>query len=63
MAYNKKGYIRRVAAIKNIAEQHYEPERHDKCWKAVWRRVIYPVYGISYHTFLSYMKVAKEMGL
>lgn len=60
MAYNRKGYLRRAAAIKKLAEQHYEPERHDKCWKAVWRKHINPVYGFCYVTFLRYLKAQRQ---
>ncbi len=60
MAYNRKGYFRRAIAIKELAEQYYEPERHDRCWKAVWRRHIYPRYGICYDTFLTYLQEARK---
>ncbi len=60
MAYNRKGYICRAIAVKHIFEQYYEPERHDKCKKAVWKKVIYPRYGVCYDTFLTYLQVANR---
>lgn len=57
MAYNKKGYQQRAWIIQSITSQHYEPENQAKCKKAVWRKHIYPAYGICYRTYLAYLKV------
>ena len=57
MAYNKKGYYLRARLIKEITAQYYEPENHAKCYKMVWKKYIYPRFGICYRTYLKYMKV------
>jgi hypothetical protein len=39
-----------------IVKAHYEPGRHDRSLKAVWRRWVYPVYPVSYVTVRRYIK-------
>lgn len=56
MAYNKKGYYRRAMTIQEITRRYYEPERQDRCFAAVWRRYIYPAFGICYASYLRYLK-------
>lgn len=34
---------------------------HDSCHKMVCRKYIYPVFGISYRTFLRYLKIRLPM--
>lgn len=55
MAYNKKGYYKRAKALQELTAQHYEPERHDRCYKWVWRKFVYPQFGICYHSYLRYL--------
>ena len=57
MAYNKKGYLQRAKMIQELAAQYYEPENHAKCYKAVWKKQIFPQFGICYRTFLNYLKI------
>ena len=57
MAYNKKGYYLRARVIQEITKQYYEPENHAKCYKMVWKKYIYPRFGICYHSYLKYMKI------
>lgn len=54
------GYLIRAERIRAITMEHYQPERHDRCYKWVWRRYIRPVYGITYHTYLRYLRVNPE---
>ena len=56
MAYNKQGYYRRALVIQEITRKYYEPERHDKCFKAVWRKHIRGMFGICYDTYIRYLK-------
>ena len=35
--------------------QHYEVGNQSKCYKAVWRNYIYPMFGISYRTYLNHI--------
>jgi hypothetical protein len=60
LAYNKKGYNIRAENIKRITEQYYEPENQSKCYKAVWRYHVFPLYGISYRSYLVYVKKAEK---
>ena len=60
MGYNRKGYFVRAARIQELTAKHYERENHSKCYKMVWRKEVYPVYGICYRTYLRYLKVGKE---
>ena len=64
MAYNKRGYYRRARVIQEIVRQHYEPERQDRCKAAIWRRYIYPQFGVCYQSFLRYLhtRVPEEGG-
>lgn len=55
MAYNKEGYYRRARTIQEITARYYEPERQDRCWAAIWRKYIKPVFGICYNTYLRYL--------
>ena len=42
--------------IRLLVKRHYEPGNHMRCYKAVWRRYVYPKTGICYRTFLNYLK-------
>ena len=55
MAYNKKGYKIRAAKISEITSLHYEPENQAKCYKQVWKKHIYPLFGIGYRSYLRYL--------
>mgnify|MGYP003623324121 CR=1 FL=1 len=57
MSYNKNGYYRRAKAIQELTATHYEPGRHDRCRKWVWKKYIEPLYNVTYKTFLSYLRV------
>lgn len=56
MAYNRQGYLLRAKVIQDITSQHYEPENQSRCHKAVWRKEIYPRFGIGYRAYLNYCK-------
>lgn len=57
MAYNKRNYYKRAKAIQELTALYYEPERHDRCYKWVWKKHIQPLYGIGYRAYLNYLKV------
>lgn len=63
MAYNRNGYYKRAAVIQAITRRHYEPERQDRCYAAVWRRYIRPAFGICYATYLRYLKATPPADL
>lgn len=48
------GYYSRVAKAQEIAARFCAPGRAGSC-KAVWRKHVYPVCGISYTTFRRYL--------
>lgn len=55
MAYNRNGYYVRAGAIQEITDKYYQPERHDRCYKWVWRKYVHPTYGIGYQAYLRYV--------
>lgn len=63
MAYNKKGYYCRARLIQEITLRYYEPENHQKCKKAVWRRYIRPTFGICYDSYLKYLHAVPPPGI
>lgn len=48
---------KRIKAIVDIVKSDYQPGDHSRCYKAIWRRRIWPEYGVCYETFLSYLGV------
>lgn len=46
--------------IRRLASQLYEEGNQSKCYAAIWRTRIYPLYGVCYHTFLSYIHTPQE---
>ena len=49
--------LRRIRLVCAIVKEHYEPGVLKKCYKAVWREHVYPVYPMCYRTFLNYIGV------
>lgn len=45
----------RIKNVCALAQLHYEAGNQSKCYKAVWRHYIYPVYPMCYRTFLIYI--------
>lgn len=56
MAYNRKGYYKRARIIQEITRKHYEPERQDRCYAAIWRKHIRDTFGMCYNTYMKYVK-------
>ncbi|MCF0219101.1 MAG: hypothetical protein HUK14_04895 [Muribaculaceae bacterium] len=48
-----KSTLARAKKLKALTNLHYEAGNQSKCYKAVWRRHIYPEFGICYRTYLS----------
>ena len=40
-----------------FALKYYEPGRHDRSWKWVWKYRVEPEYHISFSTFKKYLKM------
>jgi len=55
MKPKNKNTLLRIKNVCEITQQHYEPGRQDKCYKAVWRSFVFPVYPMHYRTFLNYI--------
>lgn len=51
-----KSIENRANKVCEIALQHYEAGRQDRCFLYVYRNYIYPKFGISYRTYLRYLK-------
>ncbi len=49
--------IKRIKEILDIVNKEYEPGDQKRCYKAIWRNIVYPRYGICYDTYLSYIGV------
>lgn len=57
-----KSTIARARSIKAVSDRHYEPGNQSRCYKAVWRRWIYPEFGVSYWTYLRLMGLEPCIG-
>lgn len=60
MAKNNINYLKRAKKIQDITERSFEKYGKDIKYSAVWRNIIYPVYYISY---ASYIKIINETNL
>ena len=50
-----RNMILKIRNVNAIVQREYEPGRHDKSYKAVWRKYVFPVYPMCYRTFLNYI--------
>lgn len=50
-----KNTLLRIQHVCAITQQYYEEGNAAKCYKAVWRRYVYPVYPMCYRTYLKYI--------
>jgi len=48
--------LKRIEIISEITNKYYEIGRLDRCYKTIWKKYIYPVYPISYRTYLRYLR-------
>ena len=48
---------KRIKAIVAIVNEEYQPGDQSRCYAAIWRRRVWPEYGVCYKTFLSYLGV------
>lgn len=60
MAERYKSTKQRIREIQKIVMENYEVGDQKKCYKAIWRRIIYPRYKICYDTMLDYLAVKKS---
>lgn len=59
MSYNNKNHIRRREKAMQVTAEYYEPGRHDRCYKWVWRKVIRDQFHIEYRTYLQWIREEK----
>lgn len=60
MGGKKKRYSstkKRIKSVIAIVEAEYQPGDQSRCYAAIWRRRIWPEFGICYITFLSYLGI------
>lgn len=50
----------RAKIIRSITERYYEPDNNAKCYKAVWKKYINPIYPMSYRTYLNYLNIPTD---
>lgn len=43
--------------VRAITERHYEGGNQARCYKAVWRQHVFPVFRICYRTYLNYLGI------
>lgn len=43
--------------VREVTERNYEPGNQARCYKAVWRRYVWPEYRICYRTFREYLGI------
>ena len=48
--------LKRIERVAEITNRYYEIGRLDRCYKEVWRRYVYPLYPMSYRTYLRYVR-------
>lgn len=48
----------RIKQIREITQKHYEEGNQSKCYRAIWRNYIYPVFGVCYRTYLTYVNTS-----
>lgn len=50
--------LRRIKLVCEIVNRHYEVGVLKRCYKAVWREHVNPVYPMCYRTFLNYVSTS-----
>lgn len=55
-----KSTLKRMEEVRKLASELYEEGNQSKCYAAIWRTRIRPLYGVCYNTFLAYMKEEPE---
>lgn len=57
MTYNNFYQRLRIKCVQIFDSMYYEKENHSKCHKRNWERMGRFIFGISYETYLSYLKM------
>lgn len=57
MATTYKSTIERAKIIQQLTAAYYEPGNLRRCYRAVWKKYINPVYPMCYNSFLKYLRM------
>ena len=57
MAKTYKSTIERAKIIQQLTAAYYEPGDLRRCYRAVWKKYINPVYPMCYNSFLKYLNM------
>lgn len=60
MAYNRRNYIQKRKHAVQIANSYYEPGRHDRCYRWVWRKYIRDTFHVDYMTFMRWLREERQ---
>lgn len=55
-----KSTLARAKLIRALTDRYYEPGNNAKCYKAVWKKYINPIYPMSYRTYLNYLNIPTD---
>jgi len=55
-----KSTLERIRKVRAIVDRYYEAGNNSKCYKAVWKKYIYPIYPMCYRTYLNYLNIPPE---
>jgi hypothetical protein len=55
-----KNGMRRAHIVQAIVAQYYEPERHDRCKRWIFRNIIVKQYPMSERTFWRYISMQEN---
>lgn len=57
MSYHNYYQRLRIKAVQEFDKEYYEPETTAKCHKSVWKKLGCYIFGISYDSYLDYLKM------
>lgn len=52
-----KSTMDRTKLLRAITERYYEAGNNRRCYKAIWKRYINPIYPMCYRTYLNYLNI------
>lgn len=54
---SRKNMLLRAKMVQDLTAEHYEPGRHDRCKRWVFRHIVSKVYPMSERTFFRYLSM------
>lgn len=52
-----KSTIERIQKVRALTERYYEAGNQRRCYKAVWKKYVNPIYPMCYRTYLNYLNI------